>query len=85
MIGITTSLYGVAFRFKKRLIALCIGGGVAGALTAALGAKALSFAMPALISLPIYSGSIPIVLLGCTVGFVLSAILTYSFGFDEEK
>lgn len=86
MIGITEpALYGVAFRFKKPLIALCIGGGVAGALTAALGAKALSFAMPALISLPIYSGSIPIVLLGCTVGFVLSAILTYSFGFDEEK
>lgn len=84
-IGITEpALYGVAFRFKKPLIALCIGGGVSGALVAALGAKAFSFAMPALISLPVYGETIPTVLIGSVIGFVLTAGLTYVFGFDEE-
>lgn len=84
-IGITEpALYGVAFRFKRPLIALCIGGGVSGAFVAALGAKALSFAMPALVSLPVYTGTIPIVLAGCAIGFILTAALTYFFGFDED-
>ena len=84
-IGITEpALYGVAFRFKKPLLALMIGGGVAGGFVAALGAKAISFAMPALISLPIYVGSIPTVLAGLVIAFVLTAVLTYVLGFDEN-
>lgn len=84
-IGITEpALYGVAFRFKRPLAALCIGGGVSGAFVAAMGAKALSFAMPALISLPVYTGTIPIVLAGSAIGFVLTAVLTYVLGFDED-
>ena len=83
-IGITEpALYGVAFRFKKPLLALMVGGGVAGGFVAALGAKAISFAMPALISLPIYVGSIPTVLAGLVIAFVLTAALTYILGFDE--
>ena len=83
-IGITEpALYGVAFRFKKPLLALMVGGGVAGGFVAALGAKAISFAMPALISLPIYVGSIPTVLAGLIIAFVLTAALTYILGFDE--
>ena len=43
-IGITEpSLYGVAMRFKRPLIALCIGGGVSGAFVAVMNAKAVSF------------------------------------------
>ena len=61
-----------------------IGGGVAGGFVAALGAKAISFAMPALISLPIYVGSIPTVLAGLVIAFVLTAVLTYVLGFDEN-
>ena len=84
-IGITEpALYGVAFRFKRPLVALCIGGGVSGAFVAAMGAKALSFAMPALISLPVYTGTIPIILAGSAIGFVLTAVLTYVLGFDED-
>lgn len=84
-IGITEpALYGVAFRFKKPLIALMIGGGVSGAIVAALGAKAVSFAMPALISLPVYGDSIPVVLLCSAIGFVLTAVLAYMLGFDED-
>lgn len=83
-IGITEpALYGCAFRFKKPLYALMIGGGVSGAFVAALGAKAISFAMPSIISLPVYSGSIPTMLIGLLIAFVLTAVLTYVFGFDE--
>ena len=85
-IGITEpALYGVVLRFKKPLIALMIGGGVSGAIVAALGAKAVSFAMPALISLPVYGDSIPVVLLCSVIGFVLTAVLAYMLGFDEDK
>jgi len=83
-IGITEpALYGVAFRFKRPLIALCIGGGVSGAIVSMLGAKAVTFAMPSIISLPAYSGSIPQVLIGLAIAFVLTAALTYVLGFDE--
>ncbi len=84
-IGITEpALYGCAFRFKKPLYALMIGGGVSGAFVAAFGAKAISFAMPSIISLPVYSGSIPVMLIGLLIAFVLTAVLTYVFGFDED-
>ena len=83
-IGITEpALYGVAFRFKKPLIALIIGGGVSGAFVAMMGAKAISFAMPSIISLPVYTGSIPTILIGLLIAFVLTAGLTYMIGFDE--
>jgi PTS system beta-glucosides-specific IIC component len=83
-IGITEpSLYGVAMRFKRPLIALCIGGGVSGAFVAVMNAKAVSFAMPSIISLPVYTGSIPTMLIGFVIAFVLTAALTYILGFDE--
>uniref|UniRef100_UPI00403F905E PTS transporter subunit EIIC n=1 Tax=Candidatus Enterococcus willemsii TaxID=1857215 RepID=UPI00403F905E len=84
-IGITEpALYGIAFRFKKPLYALAIGGGVSGALVAMLDAKALSFAMPSIISLPVYAGSIATMMIGFVVAFLLTAILAYTFGFDEK-
>ena len=83
-IGITEpALYGVAFRFKKPLVACMIGGGVSGAFVAAMGAKAISFAMPSIISLPVYSGSIPTMLIGLAIAFLLTSVLTYVLGFDE--
>lgn len=85
-IGITEpALYGVAFRFKKPLIAVCLGGAVSGAFVSVLGAKAISFGMPSIISLPVYAGTIPIMLAGFAIAFVVSAIIAYIIGFDEEK
>lgn len=84
LIGITEpALYGVAFCFKKPLIAVIVGGGVAGAFVAAMGAKAISFGLPALISLPAYSQSIPTMLIGMAIAFSLSAVLAYLLGFEE--
>lgn len=83
-IGITEpSLYGIAMRFRRPLIAQMVAGGVAGAFVAAAGAKAISFAMPSIVSLPVYAGSIPTMLIGFAISFVLAAVLTYVLGFDE--
>lgn len=83
-IGITEpSLYGVAIRFRRPLVALCVGGGVSGAVVAALGGKAISFAMPSIVSLPVYTDTIPAVLVGLVVAFPLTAALAYFLGIDE--
>ena len=49
-----------------------------------MGGKAISFAMPSIISLPVYAGSIPVMLIGLAISFVLTAVLTYVLGFDED-
>lgn len=83
-IGITEpALYGVAFRFKKPLLACIIGGGISGAFVAMMGAKAITYAMPAIISLPAYTGSIPVMLIGLAISFAVSAACAYVIGLDE--
>lgn len=83
-IGITEpALYGVAFRFKKPLLACVIGGGISGAFVAMMNAKAITYAMPAIISLPAYTGCIPVMLAGLALSFVISAGCAYFFGLDE--
>ncbi|OON86795.1 PTS cellobiose transporter subunit IIA [Oribacterium sp. C9] len=84
-IGITEpALYAVGFRFKKPLLGAIIGGAVSGAFVAASGAKAITFAMPAIISLPAYTGSIPTMLIGLAISFVVSAAVSYAVGLDES-
>lgn len=84
-IGITEpALYGVAFRFKKPLYACMLGGAVSGAIVAVMGGHAVTYAMPSIISLPAYSGTIPTMLLGLAVSFVVSAASAYLFGLDES-
>lgn len=84
-IGITEpALYGVAFRFKKPLLACIIGGGISGAFVAMMGGKAITYAMPSIISLPAYTGSIPVMLIGLLISFVISAGCAYAFGLDED-
>lgn len=84
-IGITEpALYGVGFRFKKPLIGAAVGGAVAGGFVAAAGGKAVSYAMPSIISLPAYTGTIPVMLTGLAIAFVVSAIVSYAVGLDEE-
>lgn len=84
-IGITEpALYAVGFRFKKPLLGAIIGGAVSGAFVAASGAKAITYAMPSIISLPAYTGSIPTMLIGLAISFVVSAVVAYVVGLDES-
>lgn len=83
-IGITEpALYGVAFRFKRPLWACMLGGGISGAIVATLGGHAVSYAMPSIVSIAAYSGTIPIMLTGLAVSFAVSAGCAYVFGIDE--
>ncbi len=84
-IGITEpAFYGIAFRFRKPLYACMIGGGVSGAFVAAMGGKAVSYAMPSIISLPAYTGTIPVMLIGLLISFIVSSVCAYIFGIDED-
>lgn len=85
-IGITEpALYGVIFRFKKLLIPVIVGGAVGGAFVSAMGAKVTAFVMPSLLSLPAYAESIPTVLIGIAISFVVAAVIAYIVGMDEKK
>lgn len=83
-IGITTpALYSVGLRFRKPMLGTIIGGAVSGGFVAAAGGKALSFAMPSVISLPVYAGTIPVMLTGLAISFIVSAAVSYAAGLDE--
>ncbi|MCI4129553.1 PTS transporter subunit EIIC [Bacillus haynesii] len=85
-IGITEpALFGIAFRFRRQLIALMIGGGVSGAIVAAFEGKRYAAGMPSWIMLPAFGDTIPVMLIGLAVALILTAILSYIFGFDEKN
>ncbi len=85
-IGITEpSLYGLAFRFKNMLIALMVGGGVSGALSAVLGVRKYASGMPSWITFPAYGDTIPQMFICVGVAFAVSAGLAYMLGFGGKK
>ena len=84
-IGITEpALYGLTFRFKNMLIALMIGGGVSGALSAVLGVKKYASGMPSWITFPAYGDTIPQMFICVGVALVVTTALTYFLGFGKE-
>lgn len=85
-IGITEpALYGLAFRFRKMLMALMIGGGVSGAVSAILGVKKYASGMPSWITFPAYGDTMAQMFISVGVALVLTAVLAYIFGFGEKK
>lgn len=57
LFGITEPmLFAVDIPYQKPLLAVCLGGGLGGALVGFSGAQALSFALPSLASLPVFIG-----------------------------
>ncbi|MDQ0177974.1 beta-glucoside-specific PTS transporter subunit IIABC [Bacillus chungangensis] len=86
IIGVTEpALYGVLVRLKKPLFTAMIAGGIAGGFVSVMGGKAYAFAMPSIISLPVYFGPEFIyVITGFFGSIILAIILTYVIGFDDE-
>ena len=88
--GVTEpALYGVNLKLKKPLYAAMISGGIVGIYIGITGLKSFAFAVPSVVSLPqfIGGGSNTNIFnaLVVTVGsFLLTFILTWIFGFDEE-
>ncbi|MCP3795932.1 beta-glucoside-specific PTS transporter subunit IIABC [Paenibacillus sp. CH40] len=88
LFGITEpAVYGVTLPLKRPFIAGIIGGAVGGAIIGQAGTQAFASGAPGLLTLPIFYGpggqGFPGLILGITVSFLVSAILTYILGFED--
>lgn len=84
--GITEpAIYGVNLKYKRPFIISCIFSGIAGAITAAVGAGASTFVGTSLLALPAYVGKGFVgFLIACAIAYVGSAVCTYLFGFNDD-
>lgn len=75
LFGITEpATYGVNLPLKKPMIGVCLGGAVGGGIAGIYGAKAISFAFPGLITLPVFVGS-------GFIGFLIAIAAGFLVGF----
>lgn len=83
--GITEPVvYGLSIKYKKPLVAQIIGGAIGGAFMGAMQTQAIVYVFPALTTLPAFFGETFIYyIIGITISFTLTAVLTYVFGIDE--
>lgn len=84
--GVTEpAMFGVNLPLKMPMLAVCIGGGVGGALAGLSGARAMAFAFPSLVSLPVLMGQgFGLYLISCLVGFVMAFIVTLVLSFEVK-
>lgn len=88
--GITEpALYGVTFKYKRPLIAVMVGGGIAGLYAGITGIVRYSFGSPGIPTLPIWIGDDPSnfinALITVAISFVATFALTWILGFDEDE
>lgn len=88
--GITEpAIYGVAMVLKKPFIAALIGGALGGGYIGYQGVTSQAFVFGGLTTLPAFAGGQSNNLLHGVIGLlicvVVSAVLTYMFGFDEPE
>ena len=77
-------MYGVNLKYKKPMIAVCIGGAIGGAITGAAGAGTVAAVALSIYTFPVYLGAgFGGLMLGCLVGGAVTFILTYIMGIDE--
>lgn len=90
LLGITEpALYGVTLKLKRPFYASVIGGAVGGGFITAVGLKCYGFAVPGLIALPLYlepdggTANLIYALIGITMSFAISFIVTLLLGFKD--
>ncbi len=83
--GITEpSIYGILLPFKRPYIASILGAFVGGAFAGATHVKAVAYASPSLLTLPIFLGdSFVCTLLTIAITFSVTFLLTFALGFDD--
>lgn len=86
LFGITEpAMFGVNLPRKKPMIAVCIGGGVGGALAGLSGACAISFAFPSLAALPVFFGEgFVLYLISCFIGFLVAFLTAMIMKFEVD-
>jgi len=79
------AIYGVNLKYRKPFIMAIIGGGIGGAIAGATGARAIALAVAAVPTFPAYFGNGFIgFLVAYFSAFILSAVLTYLWGFNDN-
>lgn len=89
LFGITEpAVYGVTLRLKRPFIAAVISAAVGGGIVGHFGSVAVASGPPGLLTLPVFIGDSMTafygLLLGVAVSFVLSIVLTYILGFEDD-
>ena len=78
-------MYGVNLKLKKPFIAVLIGGAIGGAITGAAGAGTTAAVALSLYTFPAYLGEgFGGLMIGCAVGGLVTFLLAYFMGFDED-
>ncbi|MET3941905.1 PTS system beta-glucosides-specific IIC component [Paenibacillus sp. PvP094] len=92
LLGITEpALYGVTLKLKKPFYASLVGGAVGGGFITAVGLKCFGFAVPGLLSLPLYidpkggMSNFWYALIGVAMSFIVSFILTLMLKWDDSE
>ncbi|MEC0128931.1 beta-glucoside-specific PTS transporter subunit IIABC [Paenibacillus pabuli] len=92
LLGITEpALYGVTLKLKKPFYASLVGGAAGGGFITAVGLKCFGFAVPGLLSLPLYidpkggMSNFWYALIGVAISFIVSFILTLMLKWDDSE
>lgn len=89
--GVTEpGMYGVTLKLKKPLIATMISGGIAGVFVGLFNLKSFMFAVPSLLSLPQFvsaegGNNFTHALIIAAMTIILTAVITWILGFEEDK
>ncbi|WP_081415203.1 beta-glucoside-specific PTS transporter subunit IIABC, partial [Ectobacillus panaciterrae] len=83
--GITEPiLYGLMLRYKRTIPYVAIAGVVGGGVSGWVGAKAMAYAFPSALSIPIYSPLVSYII-AMLSAFAIATILTVVFGYEDKK
>lgn len=90
LMGVTEpAIYGVSLAYKKPFIMAGIGGGIAGAIITAMGARMYGFGGTGVFAAPLYINPAGIdisfyaFLIASAVALIVTTVLTYFFGFNK--
>ena len=88
--GVTEpAIYGINFKFKKPFMAAAIGGACGGAFASFFALKAYAMGGPSFLNFAMFFGDNPsnvwLVMAAFAISFIVSAVLTVIFGFDENR
>ena len=82
----TTELitYGILVKYKRTMAIVAVAGAIGGAINGMLGLKMMSFVLPSVLSIPAFS-PMGQYLIGIGVALVLGIVLTFVFGYEDNK
>lgn len=86
LFGITEpAMFGVNLPLKKPMIAVCIGGGLGGAIAGVSGVSAATFALPSLAAMSVYFGrGFGMFAVGCAAAFIAAFAAALVMKYDAE-